>query len=243
MTMQTATQLTETFTPDSGFDALLDGYRFRVAETAEEFAAALELRREVYCGDFGYEIPVPDEYDHRSWLLIAESVDTGEIVGTMRITPREYGPVEAEEYFRLPAQLDSRHVIEISRFAIKRSHRKTRTFLPVISLGLFKLCYEFSLFIGADYQVVCSKSEKMWTYQSMAFRSTGITKRYEKLNGAEHELLFHEFRRAGTILEGNPFRELFCDFAFDEITVPTDLPPTNLVDEPFSEPLRMAVNG
>lgn len=242
--MQTATQLTDTATgTDFGLDHLFAGYRFRIADTAEEFAAALELRREVYCGDFGYEIPVPDEYDHRSWLLVAEAVDTGEIVGTMRITPREYGPIEAEEYFRLPNQLASRRVIEISRFAIKRSHRKTRTFLPVISLGLFKLCYEFSLFIGADYQVVCSKSEKMWTYLSMGFRSTGITKKYAKLNGAEHELLFHEFRRAAVILQGNPFRELFCDAQVDEVAVPSTLPPTNLVDEPMVEPLRLAVGA
>ncbi len=240
--MQNAALDQTTFT-DNGFAGLLKDYRFRIADTAEEFAAALELRREVYCGDFGYDIPVPDEYDHRSWLLVAESVESGEIVGTMRITPREYGTVEAEEYFRLPTHLASRRVIEISRFAIKRSHRKTSTFLPVISLGLFKLCYEFSLFIGADYQIVCSKAEKMWTYLSMGFRSTGITKKYEKLNGAEHELLFHEFRRAVVTLEGNPFHELFCEASFDEVSVPTTTPRTNLVDEPFAEPLRMAANG
>src|SRR5690349_13312264 len=129
MTMQsnTATALTETENTETYLSTLLNGYRFRVAETPEEFAAALELRREVYCGDFGYDVPVPDQYDHRSYLLIAECEATGEIVGTMRVTPREFGPVEAEEYFTLPAELDSPRAIEISRFAIKRSHRKTRT--------------------------------------------------------------------------------------------------------------------
>ena len=81
------------------------------------------------------------EYDHRSYLLIAEVEETGEIVGTMRVTPRELGPIETEEYFRLPANLDSPNAVEISRFAIKRSHRKTRTFLPVISVGLFNLLF------------------------------------------------------------------------------------------------------
>src|SRR5687767_15458569 len=113
MTMQTATQLTDTAATASYLSTLLQGYRFRVAETAEDFEAALEVRREVYCGDFGYDVPVPDEYDHRSYLLIAEVEETGEIVGTMRITPREYGPIEAEEYFRLPGALDSTHAIEI----------------------------------------------------------------------------------------------------------------------------------
>jgi N-acyl-L-homoserine lactone synthetase len=240
----TATALTvETEATESYLSHLFEGYRFRVAETAEEFEAALEIRREVYCGDFGYDVPVPDEYDHRSYLLIAECEETGEIVGTMRITPRELGPVEAEEYFTLPSELDSRRAIEISRFAIKRSHRKTRTFLPVVSCGLFKLCYDFALFLGADCEIVCSKAEKMGSYFAVGFHSTGITKSYEKLNGAEHELLAHDFRVLDEIIDrNNPFRDLF--FAhYDEVVVPNDVPPTNLVDDPFSEPLRMAVGA
>jgi len=240
--MQTATKLNETPATDSYLSTLLKGYRFRIAETAEEFAAALELRREVYCGDFGYDVPVPDEYDHRSYLLIAECEETGEIVGTMRMTPRELGPVEAEEYFELPGDLDSRRAVEISRFAIKRSHRKTRTFLPVISCGLFKLCYEFSMFLGADCQIVCSKAEKMASYLSMGFSSTGITKSYAKLNGAQHELLAHDFNRLDVILKDNPFGEL-CFTPLDEVLLPNGMPPTNLVDEQFSEPLRMAVGA
>jgi N-acyl-L-homoserine lactone synthetase len=238
----TATTLNETQATDSYLSNLLKGYRFRVAETAEDFNAALELRREVYCGDFGYEVPVPDEYDHRSYLLVAECEETGEIVGTMRLTPREFGSVEAEEYFRLPGAINSKHTVEISRFAIKRTHRKTRTFLPVISVGLFKLCYEFSMFIGADYQVVCTKEEKLAMYLSMGFRSTGIKKGYAKLNGTQHELLFHDFRRIPTTLKDNPFGEL-CATPLDQVTLPEGMPATNLVDEPFSEPLRMAANG
>jgi N-acyl-L-homoserine lactone synthetase len=239
----TAIELSETTEATDGYlDTLLKGYRFRVAETEEEFAAALELRREVYCGDFGYEVPVPDQYDHRSYLLIAEVEATGEIVGTMRITPRELGPVEAEEYFTLPAHLDSARAIEISRFAIKRSHRKTRTFLPVVACGLYKLLYEFSIFLGTDCQIVCTKEEKLASYLSMGFSSTGIKESYASLNGVEHELLFHDFNRLEEIIKDNPFCEL-CMTPLEEICLPFELPPTNLVDESFGEPLRMAVGA
>ena len=244
--MQTATNLTETTATESadtfGLTDLLKGYRFRVAETAEEFEAALNLRREVYCGDFGYDVPVPDEYDHRSYLLIAEVEETGEIVGTMRVTPRELGPVETEEYFRLPRNLDSRNAVEISRFAIKRSHRKTRTFLPVISVGLFKLVYELSMFLGADYQIVCTKSEKLFSYLTMGFTQTGIKKSYAKLNGVEHELLFHEFRRIPETMADNPFG-VMCATDLAEVVAPTQMPPTGLCEEPYTEPYRMAANG
>jgi N-acyl-L-homoserine lactone synthetase len=240
--MQTATQLTETPATDSYLSTLLQGYCFRVAETAEEFAAALEIRREVYCGDFGYDVPVPDQYDHRSYLLIAEWVETGEIVGTMRVTPRELGPIEAEEFFTLPEQLDSPRAVEISRFAIKRSHRKTRTFLPTVACGLYKLLYEFSMLIGADCQIVCTKEEKLASYLSMGFSSTGIKKAYAALNGIEHELLHHDFNRLDEILKDNPFGEL-CFTPLEEVVLPNEMPAMNLVDENVAEPLRMAVGA
>ncbi len=240
--MQTATQLQDTGATDSYLDTLLKGYRFRVAETAEEFAAALELRREVYCGDFVYEVPVPDAYDHRSYLLIAECEETGEIVGTMRVTPRALGPLEAEEFFELPEDLDMPRAIEISRFAIKRSHRKTRTFLPVVACGLYKLLYEFSMFLGTDCQIVCTKEEKLASYLSMGFTSTGIKKSYVTLNGVEHELLHHDFNHLASILKDNPFGEL-CLTPLDEVALPKEFPPTNLVDDSVGEPLRMVVNA
>ena len=243
--MQSARELpatSETKSDDFGLAALLKGFRFRVAQTAEEFAQALQLRREVYRGDFGYDVPVPDRYDHRSYLLIAECEETGEIVGTMRVTPRALGPVEAEEYFRLPKSIDSRRAIEISRFAIKRSHRKTRTFLPVVSVGLFKLVHEVSRLLGADYQIVCTKSERLFSYLTMGFTPTGLKKRYAKLNHVEHELLFHEFRRIPETMADNPFG-VMCATELPEVVAPTAMPPTNLVDETFREPLRMAANG
>src|SRR6476619_930362 len=98
----------ETPTADAlGLTTLLDGYRFRVCEDADTFAQALAVRREVYVDDFGYDLAVPDEYDHRSWLLVAEHMETGEVVGTMRIIAREYGQVESEEYFEIPANMKS----------------------------------------------------------------------------------------------------------------------------------------
>ena len=228
---------------DSGLTTLLEGYRFYVAEDAETFARALEVRREVYVENFGYDVPVPDEYDHRSWLLVAEHVESGEIVGTMRMTPRTYGPVEAEEYFTLPKDLDSTDAIEISRFAILAGHRKTRTFLPVVSVGLFRLCFDLAMLVGAERQIVCTKAERLWSYQSMGFQSTGIKTRYEKLNGTEHELLGHDFRGIGNgAIAGNPFEELCCGVELDEVIAPSTIPPLGLVDEPEPE-YRMAVGA
>src|SRR6185295_13542011 len=206
------------------------------------FAQALKVRREVYVDDFGYDLAVPDEYDHRSWLLVAEHVETGEVVGTMRIIARDYGPVESEEYFEIPDTFKSRKVVEMSRFAIVRSHRKTRTFLPVVSVGLFTLCYRFAHVIGAECMVVCSKAAKVWTYQSLGFERTGLTKSYEKLNGAEHELLTLEFGGFEERFAENPFLAMFT-MEHDEIVVPTDVPQLGLVEEPIEEQYKIAVGA
>ena len=240
--MRNATaQTIETPATDSGLDNLLEGYRFYVADDAETFARALDVRREVYVENFGYDVPVPDEYDHRSWLLVAEHVETGEIIGTMRMTPRNFGPIEAEEYFTLPEDLDRGDAIEISRFAILAAHRKTKTFLPVVSVGLYKLCYELAMMVGSERQIVCSKAERLWSYESMGFQRTGITKSYEKLNGTVHELLSHDFSKVLDEVTGNPFQELWS-VRLDEVIVPTDVPPLGLVDQPAPE-YRIAVGA
>jgi len=232
MASTAAQNIATTTSTDSGLATLLTGYRFFVAQDAETFARALEIRRKVYVEDFGYDVDVPDEYDHRSWLLVAEHVESGEIIGTMRMTPRTLGPIEAEEYFNLPADLDRAEVVEISRFAILKAFRKTRTFLPVVSIGLFRLCHDLALFAGAERQLVCSKAQRMWTYQSLGFETTGLTAAYEKLNGVPHQILWHDFRQADAWLAGNPFHELFCELSFDEVELPAEIPPLDLVDEP-----------
>src|SRR5258706_1309209 len=95
------------------FPGLLRGYRFSVCETADASAEALDVRRRVYVEGVGYDVPVPDVYDARSWLLQAEDEETGKVVGSMRVTPRFAGPFELEEYFTLPRSFRSARAVEI----------------------------------------------------------------------------------------------------------------------------------
>jgi N-acyl-L-homoserine lactone synthetase len=217
---------------------ILEGYRFSVCETARAAAAALDVRRSVYVETSGYHIPVPDPYDARSWFLLAEDTETGQPVGSMRLTPRFAGPLEAEEYFTLPAALRSRKVIELNRFAILPAYRKGKTFLPVVSLGLFKVVMEFLRRLDADYMVVASKPERIWTYEWLTFHRTGLVAQYAKLDYTEHELLASEFRRATENLQGHPFEAFFVTAAYREVVIPKRLPAlglgVDLAAAPFS---------
>jgi len=178
------------------YAGLLEGYRFGVCEGRDAFEAALYVRRRVYNLDCGYDVPIPDPYDGRSWLLLARHEASGEAVGTMRITPRSLGRIEAEEYFWLPPRLRSPRVVEVNRFAILPAHRRSGKLLPGVSFGLFKLMIQFVMNrLESDYVVVCSKPERLWTYEWLRFQRSGIVARYAKLGDAEHELLTMDLRR------------------------------------------------
>jgi hypothetical protein len=207
------------------YSHLLEGYRFRVCEDPASFAAALDVRREVYNANCGYDVPVPDAYDDRSWLLIAEHVASGQAVGTMRITPRSSGRLEAEEYFWLPPRLRSPRVVEVNRFAILPAHRKSEKLLPAVSFGLFKLMINFVMDgLGADFVVVCSKEERIWTYEWLRFQRSGIVARYTKLGDAEHELLTMDLRRRLAEHRDHRLWDFLFETEYPEITVPTAIP-------------------
>lgn len=239
--MQTATQIatsTEELTP---MPDLFRGFRFRFCRSQEDWEGALAVRRTVYRRDCGYDVPVPDEYDGRSWAIVAEDTTTGQVVGTMRLTPRWTGRVEAEEYFALPRHLRIGATCEITRFAILPEYRKGKTFVPVVSVGLFKLVCEFAQRVGIRHLVVCSKKERLWTYEWLRFRTTGLRARYEKLGDAEHELVTADVERVLAGMADHPFGALFRTGDYEEIEVPERVPAPGMPWHDDLEPVAVGL--
>jgi hypothetical protein len=240
MQLDTADTNTSTNTGVTGIPVdLLDGFRFRVCETAAQAASAIAVRRRVYRESSGYDVPVPDDVDPRSWLLMAEDVQTGRTVGTVRITPRSAGPLESEEYIDLPGFLATPQTIEITRLAILPEFRKTNMLIPAVSFGLFRLTYEFAMQLGAKAEVVCSKPERVLSYVLMGFQPTGTVATYTKLKGAKHELLWHDFRKAATMVENELFRRLYLGHGFPQVVTPRTVPSLGLACPSY----RLAANA
>lgn len=202
------------------FRGLLRGHRFSVCEKPADVLRAIDVRRQVYRGVCGYEVPVPDEYDQRSWVLLAEHVSSGRAVGSMRVTPRSAGPLEAEEYFRLPALLMAPGAVEVTRFAILPEPRHRNQFLPVVALGLYKLVCLFTRQLHASHVVICSKPERSFAYQRLGFTPTGLTACYGKLANAEHELLTCDVRGDMEQHRGHRFWEFVFENDHPEVSVP-----------------------
>jgi hypothetical protein len=211
------------------FDGLLRGYRFSVCQDALAVRRALEVRRRVYVGLCGYDVPVPDAYDRRSWLLLAEDVASGQAVGSMRVTPRSHGPLEAEEYLELPDDLARHALVEVTRFAILPAHRHSRRFLPVVALGLYKLVSQFVRRLGADYVVICAKPERSWSYQWLGFQPTGLSTNYGKLGATEHELLTCDLRNDMEALRGHRYWDFIFSTDHREVEVPLGIPQLGLL--------------
>ena len=218
-------------TERSLFDGLLRGYRFTVCEDVSAAVRALDVRRRVYVDLCGYDLAVPDGYDSRSWLLVAEDVDSGQPIGSMRVTPRTHGPLELEEYLRLPDQLAQHALVEVTRFAVLPDHRDSRRFLPPVALGLYKLVSQLVRRLGADYVVICAKPERSWSYRWLGFEPTGLSTRYGKLGATEHDLLTCDLRRDMLALR----RHRYWDFVFrmdhPEVVMPRNLPALGLATQ------------
>ncbi|MFN8545394.1 MAG: hypothetical protein U0807_14465 [Candidatus Binatia bacterium] len=226
---------------------LLDGFAFRICEAEAQTARSLAVRREVYVHQVGYDVPVPDEYDGRSWLLLAEEVATGLAVGTMRITPSWEGSLECEQYFSLPPEYRALGCVEINRFAILPEYRRGGSGTPAVFLGLFKLASEFLTRMvapasGGRYGLIASKPERTWTYELGGFRNTGHEAPYGKLGGSLHQLLVADFPDGwrSALAEG-PIASFMTDVDCPQVVLPRAYPETGIGVPRFVEPLRIAV--
>lgn len=206
---------------ESDLRTLLADYRFTVCTDEATAVKAVTVRAEVDGAT------LVDEYDARSWLLLAEHATTGKAVGTLRITSRVLGRLPVEAHVALPADLASPKCFELSRLATVPLDRNTRA---AVTLGLCKLAFEFSLWMGSEHQVASADSNAARTYLTIGFRPVR-----RATSDADADLLAHDFRRAGTGLRGNPFRELFCELDLPEIILPVRTPMMGLAPAPSTQ--------
>lgn len=201
---------------------LLEGYRFRTAESEEDVESVLAVRRVCYGK---YDVPIPDEYDQRSWFLMAECKDTGRTVGTIRITPRSEGPMELEEYFAVPDRLKRDDVVEMTRFAILPEYRKSSSGMPRVTFGLFKMVPAFMTAIGGHYICVSSTPQQAKVYSWLGFVGTGVSAAYRKLDNKMHELFMWDLRHGFGPYDTQQFYSWFVEWKSREILLPDGRPP------------------
>lgn len=226
------------------FSGLLRGYVFTVCEDPAAATRALEVRRRVYNEACGYDVPIPDSYDRRSWLLLAEDAASGEAVGSLRVTPRWAGPLEAEEYFALPSEFLTTRIIEVTRFSVLPRRSDARRVLPAVALGLLKLSARFVGLLGAERVVICSRLDRVQVYGWLGFRETGQVAAYRKLSNIEHALMICDLGALDRRHERGQWK-FFVESPHGEIVLPARVPRLGLggtLVRPARRPPLPAVN-
>lgn len=139
-----------------------DGYTFGIAETPKYKLKSFGLRYEVYAVEFGFEPENPsmiefDEYDKNSMHVVCVDRDDT-VVGTLRLIPDVNGLpiyneclVDLSPFQEMCAICDCPSIIEISRFAIKKDHRRSHGASTCIVFGLFKTVIGYCLTSGIKY--------------------------------------------------------------------------------------------
>ena len=152
----------------------------------------------------------------------------------MRLTPRFAGPLEPEEYFTLPKAFRSPRSVELNRFAILPAYRKGKTFLPVVSLGLFKLALR--LLEGMD---AAPHGDRRQARAHLDVRVDGLPadRPHRPLRRARRlRALAARDRRpqGGPAPRGAPFEAFFCQIDYREVVLPRRLPSLGMgVDLPL----------
>lgn len=228
----------------SAYADLLQGYRFTVCTSQDAFETALDVRRRVYKGVCGFDLPIPDGYDHRSWLLLAEHVSSEEAVGTMRVTSRSGGRLEVEEYLSLPPRLRSPRTIEVNRFAVVPAHAKLDRFPAAVSFGLFKLMVKFAIErLGALHVLLCARDERIWAFEWLRFQRSGMVARYAKLGNVDYELLTMNLADRAAGDEDQAVSQFLFETDHPEIKMPPMAPALTQIVENVSQSLVLAMSA
>ena len=143
-------------------------YRFKPAETAEEFAQVFRLNHEVFAAELGQHAVRPSEqlvdkfHDKNRYVIALE----GDRVVAM-IAFHDQPPYSVAEKLAEPRTLDSLgSLAEIRLLAIDPEHRH-----GTLLRGLFVAVYERSL--AKDAIVISGRVEEQAMYHSLGFRPLG----------------------------------------------------------------------
>src|SRR5436309_12454717 len=128
----------------------------------------------------------------------------------------------------------------LSRWFGRTARPDRRRFLPVVALGLFKLVSHFVVAAaGAEHAIVCSKAERIWSYEWMRFKRSGLVARYTKLGGAEHELMASDLRSGVGMHSDHRYWAFFFEIDHPEVVLPARLPEPGLGRQAAFQPLPL----
>lgn len=140
---QTLDRATSSPTPYNPYEPSTP-FRIRLVRTSEQLRQAVSVRRVAYSERFAalagdVEVPEICDREHEPSILIAENVDSGRVVGTVRLN---LGPnvLDLLDDVDLPESFRSERVCYVSRMAAIGTGKEKRVIRELLSKAMFQFC-------------------------------------------------------------------------------------------------------
>ncbi len=176
-------------------------FRVRIASSEEDIYRAVAVRTQAYGRHVpGMELvlkdPEPDDYREDAVLLIAESKDDGQVLGSLRAITNARQPLHLEHEIELPVLFRGHHLLEAWRLTVLNSEPAR-----LVAPALYKSLFELSVRSGIDYVLVAARPPVDRIYRSMQFKDALDGKKMALSNtlNMPHGLYYIPVREAGTL--------------------------------------------
>ena len=141
----------------------------KIVRTPEQLQRVCDLRSMAYglrnpSLGAALKLPEPADFDPGTVVMIAESKESGEVVGTLRVHTNLFQPVPMEGVVDLPAHLQGQLVAEACRFCVKGSFNS-----PFVRLALFKAIYLYCYANQVQFMLCGARKPLNDIYKSLGF--------------------------------------------------------------------------
>jgi N-acyl-L-homoserine lactone synthetase len=182
-------------------------FRVRLAKNEIDLRQAVAVRIQAYGRhvpgmDAVLKEPEPDDFRDDAALLIAESKETGQVLGSMRLLTNATQALHLEHEVELPAMFHGKRLLEAWRLTVRNCEEGR-----LVAAALYKSLYEISFHAGIDHILVVARKPVDRLYKAMQFKD-GLQGRKLALSNTlnlPHGLFYLPVREADTL-----WREAEC---------------------------------
>lgn len=176
-------------------------FRIRIASSDEDIHKAVAVRTQAYGRHVpGMETvlkdPEPDDYRDDAVLLIAESKEDGQVLGSLRLITNATHPLHLEQEVALPTAFKGCRLLEAWRLTVLNNEQAR-----MVAAALYKSLFEISLRCDIDYVLVAARPPVDRIYRSMQFKDALAGEKLVLSNtlNIPHGLYYIPVREAATL--------------------------------------------
>ncbi len=145
-------------------------FRVRLARNENDLRQAVAVRIQAYGRhvpgmDAVLREPEPDDFRDDAALLIAESKETGQVLGSMRLLTNASQPLHLEHEVDLPTMFQGKRLLEAWRLTVRNCEEGR-----LVAAALYKALYEVSFHAGIDHVLVVARKPVDRLYKAMQFK-------------------------------------------------------------------------